>query len=85
MILLLVLCLASAPVTLGFGYLWASSPSDHAKAPHYKAITVVSAAWVSAFLFLYSLGIPSGRHGLILVFGLPAFLTYRYFVATTAS
>ena len=81
MILLLVLCLAFAPVVLVFGYLWASSPSDNEKVPRYKAITIVSVAWLFAFLFLYQLGIPSGRYGLVLICGIPAILTYRYFIA----
>ena len=85
MILLLALCLASAPVALVFGYLWASSPSDSNMLPRYRGITLVSAAWLCAFLFLYALGIPSGRYSLVLIFAIPVVLTYRYFIAPSTS
>lgn len=85
MVFLLALCLAFTPVALVFGYLWASSPSDSEKVPRYKAITLVSAAWLFAFLILYSLGIPSGRYGLVLICAIPVILTYRYFIAPASS
>lgn len=85
MILLSTLCLAFAPVVLVFGYLWASSPADSENIPRNKAITIVSAAWLLAFLFLYLMGMPSGRYGLVLVCSIPAILTYRYFIATGTS
>lgn len=83
--LLLALCLASTPVVLVFGYLWASSPQGSEKMPRYKAMTIVSLAWLAAFLLLYLLGIPFGRYGLVLIFGIPAMLTYRYFVTQAGS
>jgi hypothetical protein len=78
---LLAFCLASAPVVLVFGCLWASSPSGSEKASRCKAITLVSIAWLAAFLLLHLLGVPSGRYGLVVVLAIPAALTYRLFIA----
>ncbi|MFT3757913.1 hypothetical protein [Thauera sp.] len=79
MILLLALALASTPVVLVFGYLWASSPSENEKTARYKATTLVSAAWLLAFLFSWFLGVPAGRYGFLVILGVPLFLTYHYF------